>query len=305
VKKERKQANTMQEVGLVGIGLVGAALAGNLLKSGYRVYGYDIDSSRRELFGEMGGTTMESAAAVAARCTVALLSLPDTATVLNAVEGAQGLLQASRIPRIIIDTTTGDPEQTMALAGRLQSRGVGFLDATISGSSEQIRDREGVFLIGGKRTDHDACEPIFRTLAKKYFYIGSSGSGSKTKLASNLILGLNRLALAEGLIFAEKLGLDLHRFLEVIRHTPAYSAAIEVKGEKMISGDFSPQSKISQHRKDLRIILEYGRKLRQPLPLSESHYNILGSAEENGLGNADTCAVIEQLRLFARGEPSE
>jgi 3-hydroxyisobutyrate dehydrogenase-like beta-hydroxyacid dehydrogenase len=222
--------------------------------------------------------------------------------VIEVLEGPSGVLKTSKTPRYIIDTTTGDPEETIALAGRLQNRGVGFLDATISGSSEQIRERAGVFLIGGDRKDYEACEFLFRILAEKYFYIGGSGSGSKTKLASNLILGLNRLALAEGLVFAEKLGLDLHRFLEIIRHTPASSAAIEVKGEKMISGDFAPQSKISQHRKDLRIILEYAVKLRQPLPLSEVHYNILGSAEENGLAEADTCAVIEQLRLLSHGD---
>jgi 3-hydroxyisobutyrate dehydrogenase-like beta-hydroxyacid dehydrogenase len=129
--------------------------------------------------------------------------------------------------------------------------------------------------------------------------MGPSGSGSKTKLATNLVLGLNRLALAEGLVFAEKLGLDLPTFLDVLRAGPAYSAAIDIKGHKMLESDFTPQSRIRQHRKDVSLILKYALAQNQDLPLSRVHFDILDSAIAAGDGELDTSAVLKEIRRRA------
>ena len=133
-------------------------------------------------------------------------------------------------------------------------------------------------------------------LSEKVFYVGPSGSGSKAKLASNLILGLNRLALAEGLVFAEKLGLELESFLELLKVSPAYSVAMDVKGRKMLDKDFVPQSKIRQHHKDVSIILKYAEKVGQQLPLSRVHLDVLEKAIEAGDGELDNAAVIGEIR---------
>jgi len=202
-----------------------------------------------------------------------------------------------------MDTTTGEPERTEGIARTLQASGVQFVDAPISGSSQQIRQRQGVALVGGERSAYEACLDLLRAIAERHYYLGPSGAGSRAKLASNLILGLNRLVLAEGLVFAERLGLNLQEFLAMLKVTPAYSRAMDVKGEKMLQGDFTPQSKIAQHHKDIRIILEYAKRTGQELPLAHLHKEILELAMGAGEGELDTSAVIQVLRRLRQDTP--
>lgn len=285
-----------ETIGLIGIGLVGTALAENLLTHKFDVVGFDIIEEKRRRLEQLGGRAVSCPREVAAYTNRIILSLWNTDVVREAIEGSDGLLQSANTPKYIIDSTTGDPDKTADLAQRLFEQGIDFLDATISGSSQQIRKREGVFMVGGNRAAFDTCNDLFEALAEKSFYVGSSGSGSKAKLASNVILGLNRLVLAEGLVFAEKLGLDLKTFLPLLKATPAYSCAMDVKGQKMLEKNFKAQSKISQHHKDLAMILEYAEKSGQELPLTALHKKILEDAIASGDGELDTSAVIKQIR---------
>lgn len=282
--------------GLVGLGLVGTVTAERLLAEGFEVFGYDIDPVRCEHFVKLGGQVQDNPAEVGEQVEHLILSLPDTNAVLQAVEGPGGILKAKNPPKYIIDTTTGEPDETAALARRLAKRGIYFLDAPFSGSSQQLKGREAVFMVGGDRAAFESCRDIFQALAEKTFYLGACGNGSKAKLASNLILGLNRLVLAEGLVFADKLGLDLRGFLEMLKVTPAYSAAMDVKGKKMLESDFTPQARIHQHHKDVSIILKYAQKYGQELPLSEAHLDILQKAIEAGDAELDNSAVIREIR---------
>ncbi len=284
----------VNRIGLVGVGLVGTAIAERLFAKGFNVVGFDVDSAKREHLAQLGGNAVGSPAEVAQQANRIVLSLPDTQIVREVVEGPDGLLQAKTPPSYIVDTTTGDPDETVALALRLADRGVYFLDAAISGSSRQIRNRRAVFIVGGDRTAFEACADIFEAITEKVFYLGPSGSGSKAKLASNLILGLNRLALAEGLVFAGKLGLDLQTFLELLKVTPAYSAAMDSKGKKMLSRDFTPEARIRQHYKDVSLILKYAEKASQELPLSRVHLDILENAMAAGDGEMDNSAIIRE-----------
>lgn len=285
-----------ENIGLVGIGLVGTALAENLLAAGFGVVGFDIDASRRAHLDELGGWAVAGPAEVADASGRVFLSLMTTDIVEQVVEGTGGLLAAQAAPKCIIDTTTGDPDRTAALAERLARRSVAYLDATISGSSQQIRDREGLFMVGGPKDAFEACADLFNAVTEKAVHLGPSGSGSKAKLASNLILGINRLALAEGLVFAEALGLELEPFLELLKRSPAYSVAMDVKGPKMLSGDFTPQARIAQHHKDVSIILDYAERAGLELPLSTAHLALLAAAIEAGDGELDTSAVIREVR---------
>jgi 3-hydroxyisobutyrate dehydrogenase-like beta-hydroxyacid dehydrogenase len=285
-----------KKIGLVGIGLVGTAMAESLLARQYKVVGFDIDLKRCAELERLGGESSGSPAKVANHVDYVVLSLPDTKAVRQAVEGPNGLLKAKPLPKYIIDTTTGDPEETIALAERLAQRSIAMLDSTISGSSRQVRDRVAVFMVGGDKTAFEICHDIFEALSEKVFYVGPSGHGSKAKLASNLILGLNRLVLAEGLVFAEKLGLDPSAFLELLKSTPAYSAAMDFKGEKMLKGDFSAQARIRQHRKDVSLILKYAKEAGQELPLSKVHLDVLDKSIAAGDADLDNSAVIKELR---------
>ena len=285
-----------RKIGLVGIGLVGTAMAESLLAGQFEIIGFDIDPEKCAELEKLGGKSAGSPAEVAGRVEYVVLSLPDTKAVRQVVEGPNGLLQAKPLPEYLIDTTTGDPEETIALAERLALKGITMLDSTISGSSRQVRDRAGVFMVGGDKAAFEKCRDIFDALSEKVFYVGPSGHGSKAKLASNLILGLNRLVLAEGLVFAEKLGLDPTAFLELAKATPAYSTVMDIKGEKMLKGDFTAQARIRQHRKDVSLILKYAEKARQKLPLSKVHLNILDKAIAAGDADLDNSAVIKELR---------
>jgi len=287
-------------VGLVGIGLVGTAIAENLLANGFVVIGFARREVKRRELERLGGRVAESLGEVARAANRVILSLTDSDAVEEVVLGPGGLLEAGVGLRVIIDTTTGEPERTETLARQLSDRDIQLLDAPISGSSEQIRRRHGVILVGGERTAYESCLDLFQILSQKHYYLGSPGAGSRAKLASNLILGLNRLVLAEGLVFAERLGLDLETFLAMARTTPAYSAAMDVKGKKMLQGDFTPQSRITQHHKDLRIMLEYAGRLGQELPLARLHKKILEQCITAGEGDLDTSAVIREIRRMGK-----
>lgn len=283
------------KIGLVGLGFVGTAIAQCLLANDFEVIGFDIDSARCQYIKDLGGNTDGSPAQLAQQVDRIILSLPDTNIVKQVVEGPSGILEAKTPPSYIIDMTTGDPDETVALAKRLTQREIYLLDATISGSSRQVRENEAVFMIGGEEAAFQTCSDIFQTLSEKIFYLGPSGSGSKAKLASNLILGLNRVALAEGLVFANKLGLELKTFLEMLKATPAYSAAMDTKGKKMLAGDFTAESRIRQHHKDVSIILKYAEKAGQELPLSRLHLDALEKAIEAGDGDLDNAAIIREI----------
>ena len=289
------QPGASRTVGLIGLGLVGTAVAEVLLSRHFEIVGFDIDAARCTNLRAIGGRVAASPQEIARAVPRVVLSLPDTNVVREVVEGPNGLVKAEKPPRHIIDTTTGDPKETIRLAQRLEQRGICLLDATISGSSDQVRNREAVFMVGGDKTAFDRCTDILAALSEKIFFLGPSGSGSKAKLAGNLILGLNRLVLAEGLVFAEKLGLDLKSFLELLKVSPAYSAAMDIKGEKMLRQDFTPQSRIRQHHKDVSLILKYARQAGQELPLSRVHRDILEKAMAAGEGELDNAAVIREV----------
>jgi 3-hydroxyisobutyrate dehydrogenase-like beta-hydroxyacid dehydrogenase len=283
-------------IGLIGIGLVGSAMAERLRTDGFNIVGFDIEKARREQLEQLGGQAADSPAQVAEQADRIILSLPDTDVVLHVVEGPRGILKAKKLPAYIIDTTTGEPDKTADLAKRLAQQDIHFLDAPFSGSSQQVKNKEVVFMVGGDKTAYEKCMDVFESLSAKTFYLGASGNGSRAKLAGNLILGLNRLALAEGLVFAAKLGLEPRAFLEILKVTPAYSAAMDVKGKKMLEGDFTPQARLRQHHKDVSIMLKYADDLRQELPLSKTHLEILEKAITAGDGELDNSAVIREIQ---------
>ena len=294
-------------IGLIGLGLVGSAMAERLKADGFNVVGFDIDQAKCEQLEQLGGVAVNSPAQVAEQAGRIILSLPDTDVVLKVVEGPGGILEAkgrggSRTAlSYIIDTTTGEPDKTTSLAKRLAGRDVSFLDAPFSGSSRQVRDKDVVFMVGGEKAAYEKCMDIFKALGAKVFYLGASGNGSRAKLAGNLILGLNRLALAEGLVFAAKLGLEPQAFLELLKVTPAYSAAMDVKGKKMLEGDFTPQARLRQHHKDVSIILKYAENSGQELPLSKVHLEVLEKAIAAGDGEMDNSAVIREIQRRGKG----
>jgi len=278
------------------VGLVGIVLAERMAAAGYVVVGYDIEPARCDALRELGGSVASSAADVGSRAPVVVLSLFDSDSVRDVVEGDAGILSARVPPAHIIDTTTGSPAETEALAERLAACGVHLIDATISGSSQQLRDDAAVLMVGGDAGAVAACCDLLRTLSSAIAHVGPPGSGAKAKLATNVLIGLNRAVLAEAMAFAESVGLDLAAFLELARVTPGYSGAMDSKGDRMVRGDFAPDSRVRLHRKDVRLILDSARASGQRMPLSETHAALLDGLIEAGDGDLDNAAIIRALR---------
>jgi 3-hydroxyisobutyrate dehydrogenase-like beta-hydroxyacid dehydrogenase len=282
------------EVGLIGVGLVGSALAERLTGAGLSVTAYDVDPAFGQAIAGLPVRIAASARDVAKAAAIVLLALPDTDATETVIGDIAPVLRAGTI---LIDVSTDDPERIASLAGTLLDRGVHLLDAPLSGSSVQIRAGDAVAIAGGDRSAFDDAAPVFNAISRHTFHLGPSGCGHRAKLATNLLLGLNRAALAEAVVFAEALGLDPSSFLAMARVTPAYSRAIDAKGEKMIARNYAPpESRVRQHRKDVALILAAAARLGCVLPLSEAHAALLDGAIAAGDGDLDSSAIIEELR---------
>jgi len=281
-------------VGMIGLGLMGTALTERLLAAGYAVWVHNRSRDKALPLLALGAKWADNPLR---HCDRVLISLYTTDTVEEVlVQLADGL----RPGQILIDTTTGQPEQTAQLGARLAAQGVDYLDAPLSGSSQQTRRGEATAIVGGPRPVFEACRDLWECCAQKTIYVGPCGSGARMKLVSNLVLGLNRAALAEGLVFAAALGLEPAAALEVLIDSMAYSRIMDTKGRKMVEGDFQTQARLSQHLKDIRLILDAAAAAGQELPLTDVHRRLLERAETAGFGDADNSAII---RAFTTAPP--
>ena len=284
-------------VGLVGIGLLGQALALRLLAAGFSVVGWDTSDAAREALVEMGGTAATDCGEALA-CRRVLLSLPDDTVVAEVLEeSGESLAEGTTV----IDTTTGDPLRQARIGRRLAEQGISYLDATVGGSSRHVREGTAVVMAGGANQAFAGCKDLLDAFTSRVFHVGDCGSGSRMKLVVNLVLGLNRAALAEGLALADGFELDPLLALECLQAGPAWSRAMDDKGQKMIVGDFQPQARLSQHLKDVRLIIEAAADLDVVLPLSQSHQGLLEAVEAAGFGDDDNSAVIRAWGLHGDG----
>jgi 3-hydroxyisobutyrate dehydrogenase-like beta-hydroxyacid dehydrogenase len=280
---------------MIGLGLLGGEIARRLLQLGYEVIGYDLDSQRRTALSADGVVMASSAANAVSVCDKVILSLPTSETVAEVISEVSNALRQGQF---VIDTTTGEPEAIIAVATELAHRGVHYLDAAVAGSSSQARSGDVLMLVGAQAEDFAACKSLLFQLAREVHHIGPPGAGAKLKLVHNLILGLNRAVLAEGLSFARSLGLDAERTLNVLRASAAYSSVMDQKGQRMVSNNFDPEARLSQHLKDVRLMLEAGSAAGARLPLSETHRDLLEAIEAAGWGSLDNSAII---RAFENG----
>lgn len=287
-------------VGIVGLGLVGRAIAQRLLSAGYAVVGHDLQEAARSAFEALGGEAAASAQAVGQRATCVLLAVFETKDVLQVLEGDGALLAAGQRVQTVIDCSTGDPQLVQALAQRLTARQIAFVEAPLSGSSQQIAAGEATQLLGGEPAAIAACGSVLDAITSQRIHVGPAGMAARAKLATNLVLGLNRAVLAEGMVFAERLGIAPATFLQLVLATPARSAAAEVKGPLMVAERFEPQSRIRQHLKDVDLMLQTAAESGQALPLSEAHAKLMRGAIAAGDGDLDNAAILLQLRRQRR-----
>ena len=290
------------KIGFVGLGLMGSRMIANLISAGFEVIGHDIDPDCVTAFVEAGGKPVDDPVSMAAQADVIMLSLPNSDVVDAVVRQSLKLFEVNCEGLILIDTTTADPILSEQLAVALRKKGIEMLDATISGTPKMCAERDITLMVGGDEENFKKCESIFSALAKTTYYLGKNGSGALMKLIVNLVLGLNRMVLAEGLALGEQAGMDPHQLLEVLKQSAAYSKAMDMKGGKMIAAEFLPaEGKLAFHLKDVHLMLALGRRLNFPLLMSSLHAQALTSLVARGKADWDNSAIISFYRDLVQG----
>ena len=282
-----------KRIAVVGVGLMGTSLVRHLLAADFSVTVHDVDSAKVEAIVKEGAKKADSPDRIASQVDVIMLSLPNSHIVNEVVKDTLRLFETGKKGLVVIDTSTPDPEMSAQLAAQLRQKGIEMLDATISGTSEMFVEKDAIFLVGGKQEVFKACEPIFSVMSKHAFRMGDNGAGAMTKLVANLVLTLNRMALAEGLTLAKKAGLDRLQTLEVLKKSAAYSKAMDQKGLRMVNKQFlPPASRLSSSYKDARLILALGARLDCPLPLISLTVQAMASEVSKGRKDWDPATLI-------------
>jgi 3-hydroxyisobutyrate dehydrogenase-like beta-hydroxyacid dehydrogenase len=279
-----------EPVGLVGTGLFGTALADRLLADGYPTLVYNRTRTKADALLARGAIWCNNPLAECRRVIFSLYTSDQVEQVFEQMNSRP------LVGRIVVDTSTSDPQLTVDVGNRLARLGVQYLEAPFSGSSEQTRNHQATALVSGDRDAFGACNDLWNCLAAKTFYVGPWGNAAKMKLVTNLVLGLNRAVLAEGLVFAKASGLSMEDALQVLMNSPAYSRTMDAKGPKMVNGEFAPQARLAQHIKDVRLMLEEAARGGASLPISAVHLELLEQAEAAGLGDLDNSAIIRVIQ---------
>lgn len=291
-------------VGLVGVGAMGRGFAENLVLAGFTVRGYDRDVRALEALREMGGTPTGSPAEAAVGATWLITSLPGYEVVSDVLFGSGGVVAGAEAGVVVIDTSTSLPKQSRSLSDRLAQAGLRFVDASVSGTGATVLDKDVVVLAGGSAEDFAACRPVFDGFARAAYHLGPVGSGSLGKLLINVVVVGNRLALAESLALGMKAGVDPAALLAILKDGPSYSRAMDLKGEKMISRDYRPESTLAQSLHGTDLLIEQAREVGAPLFGVAVYSQVAQAAVAMGLGDLDPAALIEALLVMGGAERS-
>lgn len=286
-------------VGVIGTGLMGTACSRRLLAAGHAVLAFDVDAAKLKAVTAHGCAAASSVAEITRACRKVVLCVFNTDQVEQTIEGRGGILATlppGAPPLVAVCTSTCDPDRIAALARRLPAGRVRFVEAPVSGTSDQTARGEALGLIGGDPAAAEEARDVLDAVCPRRHHLGAAGNGGRAKLAINLILGVTRAALAEGLVFAERLGLDPAAFLAVARESAAYSQVMDVKGGKMVKRDWEPHGKISQTLKDFMLMHEQAAAHGQKLPLAQTYLDLVQGCVAAGEGEWDNAAVMQEIR---------
>ncbi|MDV7143898.1 NAD(P)-dependent oxidoreductase [Tropicimonas sp. TH_r6] len=282
----------MTRIGIFGLGLIGSALAERLGAAGYALCGHDPDPEKAAGLDALGGQVC--AAPQVWQAETVFSCVFDTEQLAELIEGAPD----SRAT--LVSLSTCDPERMEALAERAATKGITLIEAPISGTSRALAKGDVLLLVAGDAAAAWRLAPVFEAISRQHLHVGPIGNGNRAKLAINLVLGLNRAALAEGMVFAEALGLASEDFLEMARASAAHSAVMDSKGQLMALRDFAPQGRIRQSAKDFRLIRDGAAAAGQGLPFAETYLSMMRDALEHDEGELDNAAILLPI---ARAKP--
>jgi 3-hydroxyisobutyrate dehydrogenase-like beta-hydroxyacid dehydrogenase len=282
------------KLGFVGIGYMGRPIARRLLESGFKLTAYDRDRSKAEELIQYGGTVAQSVSELSSSCSVVLSCLPSDEAVLNIYGGPDGAFANVQRGSLVIDMSTVSPETSQQLSRIGVERGLEVLDVTISGSTPTAEKGLLTLFGGGNKDCFDSAESIFRTIARKYFYLGPSGSGATMKLVVNTLLGIGMQAIAEAVALGEKAGLDRNRLLNVLSETAVVAPAHVGKLERAMKNDYTPQFPLRLMNKDFGLILNLAAAVGARMPAAGAAFEVNARQSDEG-AEQDFSAVILQM----------
>jgi len=296
----------MKRIGIVGVGLLGSAVASRLLQGKFEVKGYDTRPEQVKALQAQGLTSARSIAE-AAQADAVFTILPSLESVEKIIVGPGGLIETAPRSCTLIQMSTVSPELARRLGEAASAKGLGFLDAPMSGTSAMVARGECSIFVGGDHARAEACRPIFDAIAKKTCYVGAVGMAALAKLAANLLVAVNTAALAEALVLGAKGGLAPVVLLDALKDSAGASKMVEVRGPLMASHRFDAQMKVDLFLKDFQLMIDEGRRLGVPLPLTTITQQLATATAAAGRGGEDLAAIIttlEQLAGLGHDRPS-
>jgi 3-hydroxyisobutyrate dehydrogenase-like beta-hydroxyacid dehydrogenase len=292
------------KLGFIGIGSMGRPIARRLLESGYKLTAYNRDRSKAEALVGYGAVVANNIAELASNTDVILSCLANDDAVRNVYAGPEGVFANARPGTAVIEMSTVNPETSRELYKLGSERGVSVLDVPISGSTPAAEQGALTLFGGGDEKIFHNAEPMFRAVARQYFYLGPSGSGTTMKLVVNTLLGVGMQAIAEAVALGQKAGLNRDRLFDVLSHTAVIAPAHIGKLTKAASNDYSAQFALRLMNKDFRLILEMAAEMRVPMPVTATAFQINTAEAANSI-EEDFSAVIRLAENLARLDPHE
>jgi 2-hydroxy-3-oxopropionate reductase len=241
-----------------------------------------------------------SARAVAERADVVITMVSDTPDVAAVLFGPGGVAEGLRPGTLVIDMSSISPIATRDYAARIEALGCDYLDAPVSGGDIGAQAATLTIMVGGREAAFERARPLFERMGRSITLIGGSGAGQTAKVANQIMVALNLVAVSEALVFASKAGVDPARVRQALMGGFAASRVLEVHGEKMISRRFDPGFRIDLHLKDLGVALESARALQVSLPNTAAVAQLMNAAQALGLGQCDNSALVQVIERLAQ-----
>jgi 3-hydroxyisobutyrate dehydrogenase len=289
-------------VGLIGLGIMGKPMAENLLRAGFPLTVYNRSQKRADSLRDMGAQVVASPRDVAAGSEVIITIVSDSPDVLAVILGANGVIEGVQGGSVLIDMSTISPQVTRDIAAKLKDRGVQMLDAPVSGGQKGAIEGTLSIMVGGDAEVLERVRPVLLAMGKTITHIGSNGMGQVCKLANQIAVGVNNLAVSEALIFAAKAGADPEKVLQALQGGAANSWAFQNLAPKILRRDFSPGFMVKLQQKDLRLVLDAARELSLPLPGTALTHQLYHAVETRGGGDEGNHALIKSLEALAAAE---
>lgn len=286
------------KLGFIGLGNMGSRIAQRLLDHGYQLGVYDLNIRQAEAIAARGGIVAKTLFELARTADVILSCLTNDAAVISVYTGAEGVFAGSKAGTVVLEMSTISPETSRELHRVGAQRGIEVLDVAISGSTPAAEQGILTLLAGGNRELFGAAEPIFQAIAKQYFLLGDSGSGTAMKLVVNTLLGVGMQAIAEAVVLGEKAGLDRERLLEVLSKTAVVAPAHVGKLARVAANDYSPQFPLRLMNKDFELILKAAANTHVSMPATEAAFYV-NSEELSGNNEKDFSAVLRRMEEAA------